>query len=181
MSKARRRFACLGAAALAGAAVVVSAASAAVSTQSLTIYASAVRVQFVDHSDDRTRGTTKNPFNADVDALLPKSQQKQKGGGPYPGDTATYSFKLYRDARLSKSLGTAEYSCSFAFNKRAFCTASFYLKGGSIFAAGPADFTSTRFRLAVTGGTEKYVGAVGQVSAVPAADNSHRLSFTMLG
>lgn len=179
MTRLRRTWAAVGGAALAVAAA--SAGTAAGGTQGLTLYANAVRVQFVDHSDDRARGITKNPFNADVDALLPKSKAKQKGGGPYPGDTATYSFQLFRDSGLTKSVGTAEYSCTFAFNKRAFCTANYYLKGGSIFASGPADFTSPRFQLAVTGGTNKYVGASGQVASAPAADNAHRLNFTIFG
>ncbi len=116
-----------------------------------------------------------------MDALLPKSQQLQKGGGPYPGDDASYSFKLYRDPSLTKNVGSAEYACTFAFNKHAFCSATFHLKNGTIQAEGPADFNSTRFRLAVTGGTDKYVGAVGQVSAAPAGANAHRLSFTIFG
>jgi hypothetical protein len=167
-----------------GAALLTAAAASAgtaARTQSLTLYANAVRVQFVDHSDDRARGTTKNPFNADVDALLPKSKALQKGGGPYPGDTATYSFKLFRDPGLTKSVGTAEYSCTFAFNKKAFCTANYYLKSGAILASGPADFTSPRFQLALTGGTNTYLGASGQVASAPAGDNAHRLNFTIFG
>jgi hypothetical protein len=175
----RLAYASLAAAALAS--LSVAAARAAIATKGLTMYAVAVRVQFVDFSDDRTRGATRNPFNADVDALQPKSAKKQKAGGPYPGDTATYTFRLYRDAHRTTSLGTADYSCTFAFNKQAFCTADFHLKGGTIFAAGPADFTSARFRLAVAGGTDTYLAAAGQVAAVPAGENTHRLSFTLLG
>jgi hypothetical protein len=172
-------------AALAGAslaAVHVAAARAAVPTKNLTVYAVASRAQFVDHSDDRARGATKNPFNINVDALLPKSKAKQKGGGPYPGDDVLYAFRLYRDARLTRPLGEADYSCTFSFNKQAFCSADFHLKGGTIFASGPTDFNSTTFRLAVTGGTDRYIAAAGQVAAVPAdAANTHRLSFTLLG
>ena len=39
-----------------------------------------------------------------------------------------------------------------------------------------------RYRtLAVTGGTSKYIGESGQVAAVPGADNTHRLNFTIFG
>jgi len=174
----------LSTALLAAALVALGAASAsgrATAPQKLTIYANATRAQFMDFSDDRTRGIAKNPFNANVDALLPQSEAKQKGGGPYPGDKAVYSFNLYRDAVLRKKIGSAVYVCSFNFNKRAYCSADYELTGGSMFAAGAADFSQKRFTLAVTGGTDKYLGASGQVSAVPAKKDAHRLSFLLLG
>jgi hypothetical protein len=173
----------------AGAAVVGAAllggagTSAAGSTaqQTMTIYANATQAQFMDFSDDRERGIGKNPFKADVDALLPQSKAKQAGGCPCPGDKAMYSFNLYRDAVLKNKIGSAVYVCSFSFKKRAFCSADYQLRDGKMFAAGLADFAQRRFTLAVTGGTSKYLGATGQVSAAPAKKDAHRLSFLLLG
>jgi hypothetical protein len=165
---------------LVGAALFAVGAAGATGRQQLRIYAGASQAQFVDHSDDRARGAVQNPFNVDVDALLPVSKAMQKGGGPYPGDSATYSFKLYSDAGLKKKLGTAVYSCTFNFNKRALCSADFELTGGTMFAYGLADFTSPRFILAVNGGTGKYLGAHGQVSSAPAVKDAHRLDFVLL-
>ena len=43
-------------------------------------------------------------------------------------------------------------------------------------ASGQVVFDGTRFTLGVTGGTDKYFGALGEVSATPAAKNAERLS-----
>jgi hypothetical protein len=163
---------------LAGAALVVAAsAGAASSRQALTVYAKAKQVQFVDHSDDRSRGAEQNPFAADTKSLLPLTKQMEKGKGPYPGDNALYSFKLYRDARLTRQIGTAVYTCTFNFQHHALCEASFELNGGNMYASGPADFDDADFTLAVLSGTAKYLGARGQVTSAPAAKDAHRLSF----
>src|SRR5262245_43692159 len=157
--------------------LAVGTAGAATSRQAPTFYAKAKQVQFVDHSDDRSRGVEQNPFGADTKSLLPLTKQMEKGKGPYPGDNALYTFKLYRDARLTKLAGTAVYSCTFNFQHHALCEASFELSNGSMFASGPADFDDADFTLAVVSGTAKYLGARGQVTSAPAAKDAHRLQF----
>ena len=151
------------------------AARAAAANHTLTIYAYATHVRFVNHADDRARGDLHNPFNADTKSLTPVT----KGTGPFPGDTAQYSFKLYRDANLKAGAGSAVYTCTFNFAHHALCTGLYELTAGTMFASGPTDFDSTRFTLAVTGGTGKYLSARGQVSAAPAAKNAHRLAFVL--
>lgn len=156
-----------------------SSAEAASDTHQLTIYARATQAQFVNHSDDRSRAIDANPFNADTKSLIPLTKKKEQGNGPFPGDNALYSFKLFSDAGLKKSVGSAVYSCTYNFSHQAICDANFQLNGGAMFASGPADFDATSFTLAVTGGTNKYFGARGQVSAGPASKDAHRLSFLL--
>src|SRR5581483_5655494 len=134
----------IGVAALLGFAVLGAAASARAGSpqQVPTLYAVASKVQFIDHADDRQRGLEKNPFNADVKKLDPKAEAQEKGKGPFPGDDALFTFKLYTDASLKKSAGTAVYECVYNFHKHAMCKAVFDLKAGSLFASGPVDFNS---------------------------------------
>lgn len=172
----------LAGAALFAAGVTVSSAEAATSQKTLTLYAVASKYQFIDHADDRARGLVKNPFNADIKQLDPKAREYEKGKGPYPGDDALFTFKLYSDASLKKRVGSAVYECVYNFNKHAMCNADFDLSNGSsLFAAGPIDFNSPDFALAVTGGTGKYLGAHGQVSdgSKVQAANTHRVDFQL--
>ncbi len=159
--------------------VALTSGSAGAVARGLTIYARATQVQFVDHSDDRSRGAGSNPFGVDTKAVVPLTKEKEKGKGPFPGDNALYRFKLYSDPGLTRSAGTAVYSCTFNFVRHALCDAEFDLKSSTITASGPADFTSQHFTLAITGGDNRYLGARGQVTSAPAAKNTHRLEFTI--
>lgn len=147
-------------------------ASATASSHALTIYARITQSQFVDHSDDRKRGDFANPFNTDTTIPPPKS-----GAGALPGDNALFTFTLYSDPTLKRRVGTGTYSCTFNFAHRALCEADLELRSGTMIADGPIDFNSTRFTLAVTSGTGKYLGVRGQVASSPASANVHRLSF----
>jgi hypothetical protein len=157
------------------AALALAPSAAAAGTRTLTLYAYATQVRFADHADDRSRGILKNPFNADTKSLAPKTT----GKGPQAGDSARFSFKLYSDAGLKRSAGSAVYNCTFNFAHHALCEALYELKTGTLFASGPTDFDTTRFTLAVTGGTSKFLGLRGQVSSAPAARNAHRLDFIL--
>ncbi len=166
---------------LVAAGVTASSAAAATSQKTLTLYAVASKYQFIDHADDRARGLVKNPFNADIKQLDPKAKEYEKGHGPYPGDDALFTFKLYSDASLKQRVGSAVYECVYNFNKHAMCNADYDLSKGSLFASGPIDFNSPDFSLAVTGGTGKYLGAHGQVSdgSKVQAANTHRVDFEL--
>jgi hypothetical protein len=170
----------MGAALLAGR-VASSSAAPTTGEQRLTLYAVATAAQFMDHSDDRARGDGNNPFDVDTKALAPVSAAKEKGKGPYPGDDALYSFKLYAGADLKQRVGSATYTCVYNFDQKALCEAFFSVNGSTLFASGPVDFTGTQFTLAVTGGTSKYLGTRGEVAsapaAKPAAKNENRLDF----
>jgi hypothetical protein len=165
---------------LAGAAILGAAGAASAGASSygtLTIYAVPTAAHFMDHADDRQRGIGNNPFNVDTKTLEPLTKKKEEAaGGPFPGDQATYQFKLFGNASLKKSIGTATIYCTYNFNQNAECNALFTMKGGTLFAEGPIDFNAKTFNLAVTGGTAKYIGAGGQVSAAP-AKKSQRFDF----
>jgi hypothetical protein len=163
----------LVAVALLGVATPSALAGKATATRALTIYAVANRAQYADHADDRVRGDFHNPFN--VDSKIPNV----KGKGAQAGDNALYSFKLYSDAAFKNRIGSAVYSCVINFAHRALCEADFQLNGDAMFASGPANFDSTRFTLAVSGGTGSYLGARGQVSSAPTVANAHRLTFIL--
>jgi hypothetical protein len=147
-------------------------AAATASRHTLTVYARVTQAQFMDHSDDRIRGNYSNPFSTDTTIPPPKD-----GTGALPGDNALFTFKLYSDASLKNRVGTGTYSCTFNFAHRALCEANFELHSGLMIADGPVDFNSTRFTLAVTSGTGKYLGVRGQVASSPSSANVHRLSF----
>jgi hypothetical protein len=171
-------------AALAGVLAALAAASAtASSSHTLVLYAVATKATFVDHADDRARGQDKNPFNADIKALGATAKENEKGHGPYPGDEALLVFKLYARPNRTQPIGSAVYSCTYNLAKHALCRADFDLKGGSLFATGPVDFSASDFTIAVISGTGKYVGAFGQVSegslVKPLTKNMHRLDFDL--
>ena len=160
-------------AALIAASVACGQVGATATDHALTIYARVTQAAFMNHSDDRIRGSFANPFNTDTSIPPPKS-----GTGALPGDNALFTFKLYSDPGLKNRVGSGTYSCTFNFAQRALCEADFELKSGSMIADGPTNFNSTRFTLAVISGTGKYLGVRGQVASSPSSENDvHRLSF----
>jgi hypothetical protein len=162
---------------LAGAAVLTTgatSAAAASSRKQFTLYSVATGFRYVNHKDDRARGDLKNPFNADVASLKPP---KESGKGPLAGDESVWSFKLYTSAKLTKSVGSAVYRCTYNFGRVANCDAQYSLNKGALFATGPIDFKATQFTLAVTGGTSAYFGFRGEVAAVPVPGKAERLEF----
>src|SRR5262245_53477087 len=98
------------------------AASATGQRQQFTLYAKASQVQFIDHSDDRERGTAVNPFNFDV--KTPPKPTRKDSEGSRPGDSARMRFTLYRDAALKNRVGTGSYACTFNFDHHALCAAT---------------------------------------------------------
>jgi hypothetical protein len=144
------------------------------------LYAVPTTAQFMNHADDRLRGMATNPFNVKTAGLVIKVGGKEKGNGPFPGDDILYSFKLYRDAKLAKPAGTAIFTCYYTFVKRATCDSYFELTNGTVLASGQVVFDGTRFTLGVSGGTNQYLGALGQVSATPAAGKAERLDLQLL-
>jgi hypothetical protein len=163
-------------------AFAVSAASgAAQASQKLTVYAVPTTVQFMNHADDRLRGMSTNPFKLESDAVIIGAKGKEKGYGPFPGDDILYGFKLFSDAKRTKPIGTAMFTCYFQFQKRATCDSYFDLASGLLLASGQVPFGVNHFALGVTGGTRAYFGALGQVDSVPAAGNAQRFVLRMTG
>ena len=92
----------------------------------LTLYSIATQEQFLNHEDDRDRGKGNNPFGNFKDST---SATKESGDGPFAGDRAVFTFKLFNDPDLRKLVGSATFICQYGFNKNAFCNASYQLEG----------------------------------------------------
>ena len=143
------------------------------------MYSVATGVQFINTADDRARGAVNNPFNSSTNRLQPKTAAT--GNGPFAGDVVLYSLDLYTGATLRRSGGSAVYTCYFNYARHALCQAYYTLKGdGTLVAAGPIDFKADGFTIVITGGTQKYLGARGEVVVAPAAGTAQRLDFHLL-
>jgi hypothetical protein len=153
------------------------ASGSARATQKLTVYAVPATVQFMNHADDRLRGMSTNPFDLKAQAKILNANGKEKGNGPFPGDDILYDFKLFADAKRTQPAGTAIFTCYYAFDKHATCDSYFDLAQGLVLASGQVAFGQTRFTLGVTGGTQAYLGALGQLSSAPAAANAQRFDL----
>ena len=88
-----------------------------------------------------------------------------------------FSFGLYTNPDRKTSVGSAIFTCTYNFNRHAFCDASYQLSGGVLLGAGAFNFNAGTFAVAITGGTGKYAAATGDISATPAAKHSQRLAF----
>ena len=100
---------------LATALAVPAASGASQASQKLTVYAVPTTVQFMNHADDRLRGMSTNPFKLKSDAVIIGANGKEKGYGPFPGDDILYGFKIFSDAKRTKPIGTAMFTCYFQF------------------------------------------------------------------
>ena len=159
----------------------IPASGASRGSQSLRVYAVPATVQFMNHADDRLRGMSTNPFKLKAEAVILGKNGKEKGNGPFPGDDILYGFKLFADAKRSKPVGAALFTCYYEFVKRATCDSYFDLAKGLLLASGQVPFGGTHFTLGVTGGTHAYFGALGQVDSVPAARNAQRFDLHLTG
>src|SRR5262249_27051780 len=99
--------------------LATTASGASQASQKLTVYAVPATVQFMNHADDRLRGMSTNPFKLKAEAVILGQGGKEKGNGPFPGDDILYGFKLFGDAKRSKPIGAAMFTCYYQFVKRA--------------------------------------------------------------
>jgi hypothetical protein len=162
---------------LAGVLSTATASASARATQKLTVYAVPATVQFMNHADDRLRGMSANPFDIKAQSLIFNANGKEKGNGPFPGDDILYGFKLFADAKRTQPTGTAMFTCYYGYKKTATCDSYFDLAKGLLLASGQVSFGQTHFALGVTGGTHAYLGALGQLTAAPAAKNAQRFDL----
>jgi hypothetical protein len=152
-------------------------AQAASIGRTFVLYSVAQQEQYVNNADDRARGTGNNPFGTFSDTA---PSTTKNGNGPFPGDEALFSFNLYSGPGLSSRAGAAIFTCQYNFAKNAFCDATFRLKDGTtIVASGSFNFDASKFSLAVTGGTGRFVHAKGNLNASPSAGHAQRLSFAI--
>ena len=167
----RHLSAALVAGAIAATGVVPVAQASTQASRSIVFYAKPTRAQFINHADDRERGNFTNPF-ADI---LPTPKNANSGKkGARAGDNALFTLKLYSDAKLTRPVGTAAYSCTVNFGQQAICDGQFqFSAGGSMIAMGPADLKTGTFVLPVTGGTGRYSGAHGQLTSTSAGTKAN--------
>ena len=151
-------------------------ATSAAKAQRLAIYSVASREEFNDHSDDRARGGANNPFGNFQGS---QSATREAGAGPFAGDRATFVFKLYSDAALTKSVGSATFACEYGFSKQGICKVVYELKDGSLIGIGLLNFNSPTFDLAVIGGSGKYEDASGDLQATPSPKKANRIAITL--
>ena len=137
----------------------------ALRTQTFSVYAAPTTVQFMNHADDRIRGMSANPFTPTQKSLVLVANGTEKKAGPFPGDDVLYTFKLYHDSDFRKHVGTALFTCYFAFAKKATCEGYFELGSNELVADGQITFDRSKFALAVAGGIGADLGARGQVLA----------------
>jgi hypothetical protein len=153
----------------------VSAGTTATPSHSFVVYGKPTRSQSVNHADDRARGDKLNSFNADG---LPTPANANSGEkGTRAGDNALVTIVLYADRNLTRSVGTATYSCTYNFAQEATCDGQFQIGAGTIIALGPAKLDGSEIVLAVTGGTGRYAGAHGQVTSTPATGSKNTQMF----
>jgi hypothetical protein len=177
--RAASLFVLLAVTAIVGAVTGGSAKAAATGQRSFVLYSVTKTEQFLDHSDDRARGKGNNPFGNFKES---KAVTKEAGNGPFPGDNAVFAFGLYSASNLKTSIGSAIFTCTYNFNKHAFCDASYDLNGGVLLGAGAFDFNAGSFSVVITGGTGKYDSATGEISATtPSAKHAQRLVFVVGG
>jgi hypothetical protein len=143
----------------------------------LVAYTRAVNQAFIDNTDSSGIGSKNNPFGTHMKA--PSEAGSEAVKGPFPGDEALYSFTVYKDSSLTQKLGTAVYTCVYAFDKTGICNASFQLGDSVMVGTGTVDFTAPVFELGVTGGAGQYASAAGDVTADPSGKHAQRLVFTI--
>ena len=154
-----------------------SAGAAARAPQHVTVYSITTEEQFLNHADDRQRGFGDNPFG---NFKAPTPTTKEHNAGPFPGDQALFTFKLYSDPNRKKQIGQALFSCTYSFNRQGFCDAGWQLKDGTVIGSGPVDFNAKNFALVITGGTAKYRGVTGNVVSKTAPGvGAVNLAFTL--
>jgi hypothetical protein len=167
----RRLPAALVAVAVAASVAVPVALATTQARRSVVFYGKPTRAQFINHADDRARGNFTNPFG---DGLPTPPNANSGKPGARAGDNALFTLKLYSDAKLTRPVGTAAYSCTVNFGQQAICEGQFVLSaGGTMIALGPADLKSGDFVLPVTGGTGRYAGAHGQLTSTSAGKKTN--------
>jgi hypothetical protein len=169
---------------LLGFGVGAGSAGAGKGRHTLTFYSFANGAQYLNNGDDRGRGIKNNPFDARQLKLRPAVHDV--GDGPFPGDVAVFTLTLYANASLKKNIGSGAYTCYYNYAEHALCIAYYRLTGGpggsgTLVASGPVDFNNTdRFSLVVTGGTDAYRAARGELSAAPTG-TAERVNVLLLG
>jgi hypothetical protein len=162
-------------AALSAVAAMAASGKSTAGGKQFTLYSIATSEQYVNNADDRLRGKGNNPFGNFHDNSPTTKQAK----GPFPGDEAIFTFKVYSDANRRDAVGTATFTCQYNFNDNVFCDAVYRLPAGTLYGAGGFSFAAASFSLAITGGTSRYAGLAGSLVSSPAPAHAQRLAFSL--
>lgn len=172
-------------------------APAAPRERSLGVYSYPVHQQFVNNNDDEARGDTENPFGVIqfaqcqglgrapkhrcVAAIIARERAviEAHDNGPYAGDETVFLFDIYPNANRKPTVGAAELTCQYAFDKVGFCDVQYQLGGGLLVASGTFSFDAKSFTLPVTGGSGSYAGAKGDVTVTPGPHGTQHLAFML--
>jgi hypothetical protein len=156
-------------------------ASRASATRVLTVYSVATGLQYINSADDSARGKVNNPLGSATNALAPKGSSGN-GDGPFAGDIAIYSVNLFSDSTLKRHAGSGVYTCYFNYDQHALCQAYYQPKGGgTLVASGPVDFKTSGFTIVITGGTNTFLGARGEVNVGPSVKkNTQKVDFELI-
>jgi hypothetical protein len=138
--------------------------------QELVLYSVPSQEQYLNNADDRARGEGNNPFGNYSSTSVPPPPNEELFG-PFPGDEGVFAFNLFTGSNLKTSAGSAIFVCQYNFNQDSFCDASLRLPNGTLIGKGTSNFNSTRFTLAIIGGTQNYRGTGGnlEISALGSA------------
>lgn len=147
--------------------------------RTITLFSLPTHEAFVANADDEVRGDVSNPFGTHISRSASGLSNLDEKSGPFPGDEALFSFKIYTTSSLNVSAGSAVFTCQYYFDKNAFCDVSFQLQGGTLVGAGAFNFNAGKFALAITGGYGKYSGASGDLQATSSGKLAQRLTFTL--
>ena len=164
-----------GAAALL-AALAVSAGAAANAPRKMTLYSIATHLQYLNHQDDRARGTGNNPFGNYKDTTTPT---KEANNGPFPGDRSVFTFNLYGSTDLKKSIGSATFICEYTLGKNGLCQAAYLLSGGTLLGTGFFNFSSASLTISIAAGTGKYRGSSGNIVTGAGTGREQVLTFRL--
>ncbi|MEO9175830.1 MAG: hypothetical protein ABI317_10000 [Gaiellales bacterium] len=149
-------------------------------TRVLTVYSVATGLQYINSADDSARGHVNNPLGSTANGLAPGSSGG--GDGPFAGDIAIYSVNLYSDPTLKRHAGSGVYTCYFNYDQHALCQAYYKSRvGGTLVASGPIDFKKSGFTIVITGGTNTYLGARGEVNVgVAMKKSTQKVDFELI-
>lgn len=97
--------------------------------------------------------------------------------GDSQGDILVFTQKIFRDSSEQKKVGTDQVYCvrTIAGEARV-CTGIFFLPRGTLTITGPESSTSAH-SLAITGGTEHWRGARGEIVLRPHGPVVDRMTF----
>jgi hypothetical protein len=176
-TSAGARFVLPLAAAAVAACLVAGGSHAARVPRTVTVYSIATREQFMNHSDDRSRGQGNNPFAGFKDTSTPTGTETN-GNGPFAGDRSIFDFALFGNRHMTRTVGSASFVCEYVLDKNAFCSVAYKLPGGTLIGNGYFNFNATKFAVSIVGGTGKYADARGQLTADPAVKKLQKITVT---